>query len=184
MASLDEFFNRALQIAGDLGKARVQRRQKQQNIENLATNKALALEGRRVATGEKRVETTVALGQQQIELEKASLAVRKQLGLGQLKIGGRQAGVQEGGLTLEQKRFKRSSELFQRLFPDPDAGPGGIPGDFRGRSDIGVLESAQALASGKKPSVLSNPKVQEVIRQVQKRSSLKNTLEQDLLSLR
>lgn len=185
MAALDDFFERAINIARDLGKARTQRRQKQQDIENISTNKAFALEERRVATGEKRAGTQADLGQQEVELDRAALAVRKQLGLGQLNIGQRGVGVQEGGLALEQSRFRRSSALFQRLFPQGgEDETAGISGSFRQRSDQGVLAAAGSLAKGKGASVLSNPRVQEVIRKAQQRGGLKSTLEQDLLSLR
>lgn len=185
MAALDDFFERAITIARDIGKTRTQRRQKQQDIENISSNKALALEERRVATGEKRAGTFADLGQQEVELGRAELAVRKQIGLGQLDIGKRGVGVQEGSLAIDQSRFKRSSALFNRIFPQGDKDKtGGITGSFRSQSDQGVLAAAGSLARGDKSSVLRNPRVQEVIRQAKQRSSLKNTLEQDLLSLR
>lgn len=187
MASLDEFFNRAIKIAQDVRKARVQRKGKQQEIDNLATFSELNTQDRRTRTGEARQRSDADLGQQTVDLERASLKVRKQLGLGQLKIGGRQAAVQEGGLGLRRSRQEETSALFKRLFPDVDNDGGSGDSGFRGRSDQGVLNSARTLAGGGpgvNRSSLDSTKVQEVISQSRRRTGLKSTLEQDLLSLR
>lgn len=182
---LDDFFERAINTARDLGKARKKTRQKQQDFENLATNKAFALEERRVTTGEKRAETQSTLGQGQLDLGRAQLAVRKTLGLGQLKIGQRQVGVAEGGLGLRRSRQEETSALFKSLFPQGDKDQAsGVTSSFRARSDQGVLDAASSLAKNKRPSVLRNPKVQEVVRKAKERGGLQSTLEQDLLLLR
>ncbi len=183
MAELDDFFNRAIKIAQDVRKARVQRKQKQTEFENLSTNKAFALEERRVATGEKRATTQSNLGQGELELSRASLAVRKQLGLGQLKIGQRGVGVEEGGLGLRRARQKQISGIFSQLFPQGGKDEtAGISGTFRSRSDQGVLDAAAALsAKGQSPT---NRKVGAVIGGALERRSLKSTLEQDLDALR
>lgn len=184
MAALDDFFERAINTARDIGKARTKTRQKQQDFENLATNKSFALEERRVATGEKTASTQANLGQGELDLGRAQLAVREQLGLGQLKIGRRGVGVQEGQLGLNQSRFDRSSAAFARLFPQTKDQESGVGSSFRARSNQGVLDAASSLAKNKRPSVLGNPKVQEVIRKAKERGGLASTLEQDLLLLR
>lgn len=188
MAALDEFFEKALNTARDLGKARVQRRQKQQEIENLATFSQLNAQDRNTRTAERRQLSDAELGQQGVELDKARLALRGELGREQLKISGRQAGVQERGATLEERGFQRTGDLFNRFFPDPDAGSSssssGIGPNFRESSDEGVLNSARSLVGTNRESGLANPKVQEVIRGARGRRGLRSSLEQDLLNLR
>ena len=187
MAALDEFFDKAIKIARDLGKARVARRQKQQDVVNLTTNRSLDLEERRVATGESRAETTADLGQQNVDLDRARLAVRESLGEGQLSIGRRKVGVSEQGANLEASRFERTGNLFNRFFPDPDAGGnrgGGGGAGFRQQSDQGVLNSARSLVGTSRESGLSNPRIQGVINDARRRTRVQNTLEQDLLNLR
>ena len=180
---LDDFFERAINTARDLGKARKKTRQKQQDFENISTNKAFALEERRVATGEKTASTQANLGQGELDLGRAQLAVRKTLGEGQLNIGRRGVGVQEGQLGLRRARQKETSDIFRSLFPqggkDKEAGVGS---SFRARSDQGVLAAAKSLASkGQSPT---NRKVGAVIGGALERRSLKSTLEQDLQALR
>ena len=182
---LDDFFERAINTARDLGKARKKTRQKQQDFENIASNKALALDERRVATGEAGQQSRATLGQGQLDLGRAQLAVRKTLGEGQLQIGQRQVGVAEGGLGLRRSRQAETSALFKRLFPQGDKDQAsGVTSSFRARSDQGVLAAAKSLASkGQSPT---NRKVGAVIgaAQERRRTSLQSTLNQDLLNLR
>ena len=187
MADIDKFFNNAVNIARDLGKVRTARKQKQQDFKNLATNRTLDLEERRVSTGERRLTANVNLDQQRIDLDEARLAVRRELGEGQLDIGQRQVGVAEQGGQLEQEKFDRTGALFNRFFPDQRSTPQGASSpqaNFRQQADQGVLSSARALAGSDRPGALSNPKIQEVINRARRNQGVRSTIEQDLLNLR
>lgn len=135
MAGLDEFFEKAINTARDIGKARTARKQKQQGIKNLATSRALDLDERRVVTGENRAATTARLGQQNVDIDKARNALNRQLGEGQLDVSQRRVGVAEKTQQTDRARFERTGDLFRSLFKD-------------GGGDQGVLNSAQALIGG------------------------------------
>jgi hypothetical protein len=186
MAELDEFFNKAINIARDLGKSRTKRQQKQREVENLATFSRLNIADRTSRTGERRQLSDADLGQQAADLGRASLKVRKDLGSRQIDVQGRTAGVAERGATLKERSFERTGDLFNRFFPDPDADSGGNgpSAGFRSQSDQGVLSSARALVGSDRESALSNPKIQGVISGARRRKGIANSLEQDLLNLR
>lgn len=187
MAALDEFFNKAINIARDLGEARTRRRQKQQDVQNLATFSALNIEDRRSRTSEARQLSDADLGQQRVDLGQAELAVRENLGQGQLDINKQLANIQGRGEDRAQAGFQRTGALFKRFFPDPDAGSpgnGGASRRFRAQSDQGVLNSAREIANSNNRSVLGSSKVQDVVSQSKRRTQVTDSLEQDLLNLR
>lgn len=188
MAEIDDFFKKATDTAERIGKARTARKQKQQEVTNLSTFAALNIDDRNSRTNESRAESTNRLGEGRLVLEQAALKLRGELGRGQLEIGRTQAKTGSRGADLNRDTFNRNQELFDRLNlfggQDNQNSNSSVPASFRQSSDVGVLNSARELANSDRSSTLSNPKIQGVIGGARRRTSLKNTLENDLLSLR
>lgn len=189
MAELDEFFNEAIKIAGNLGKARTKRRQKQQDVDNLATFSRLNTADRNSFTAERRQSSDANLGRGQLNLDKARLAVRKELGQGELNVRGRTAGVAESGANLNRASFDRSTRLVNRIFPEDESSSSSSISrsqSFINQADQNVLEGARGLISRGKGNIVENSRRRsQAFRSKNKlKSNIGSTLEQDLLNLR